>query len=279
MKVAVAEVPPLSIVFIRCALGALALLPVMWLSGFHLPRGRGNWFDIIVMALLNALIPFALICWSEKHISSGLAAVFNATTPVFTVLILHVISSEQRLTAAKAVGVLAGLGGVAVLIGPDAIKGLGANLLAQLAALAAAVLYAISAIYSWRLKHLPPYSIAASQVLATTLLALPLMLALDKPWRLALPSPATIWSLLALGLLSTAVAYIIYFKLLVTAGAANTTLVTFLIPISATLLGTLVLHEQLGLRHFVGMGLIGVGLLAIDGRAAKLLAGFGQTWR
>ncbi|MCC7479001.1 DMT family transporter [bacterium] len=272
MKVAVAEMGPFSIVLARCLLGALVLCAALLISGLKFPTAPRDLWDITVMALLNALIPFSLICWAEQYISSGLAAVFNATTPVFAALCLHFITHDQRLTPARITGVVAGLGGVAVLIGPDALQGLGDNLLAQLAALAAAALYAISAIYSRRLKHIEPLSIASSQVIATTLLSLPLVLLFDKPWLRPLPGPASLWSILALGVLSTALAYIMYFKLLATAGAANTTLVTFLIPISATVLGVLVLHEQLFARHYAGMALIGVGLVAIDGRFGRWLA-------
>lgn len=272
MKVCVADIGPFSIVFSRCLLGSIVLGCALLISKQSLPTAPKDIFDITVMALLNALIPFSLICWAETHISSGLAAVFNATTPVFAALCLHFITHDQRLTPARITGVIAGLGGVAILIGPDALQGLGDNLLAQLAALSAAALYAVSAIYSRRLKHIEPLRIATSQVLVTTLLCLPLMLLFDKPWLRPLPAPASLLSILALGVLSTAVAYMMYFKLLATAGAGNTTLVTFLIPISATLLGTLVLHEVLAGRHFAGMALIGVGLVAIDGRLGRWLA-------
>jgi len=240
-----------------------------------MPREARLWAAFLVMGLLNNLVPFALIVWGQHHIASGLASILNATTPLFTVVVAHLLTPDETLTPLKAGGVAVGFGGAVAMIGPAALQGLGQDVLAQLACLAAALSYAFAGIFGRRFRRMgvTPLATATGQVSASTLMLLPLMLLADQPWRLAMPG-ADVWlAVLGVGLLSTALAYILYFRILAAAGATNLLLVTFLIPLTAILLGVLVLGEALLPRHLLGMLLIGIGLALIDGRLPRLLAG------
>jgi drug/metabolite transporter (DMT)-like permease len=225
------------------------------------------------MSILNNVIPFTLIVWGQSHIASGLASILNATTPLFTVIVAHYLTDDEHLTSQKFAGVIVGFAGVAVMIGAAAMTAWDASILAQLAVLGAALSYGFSGVFGRRFKTMgiPPLATAAGQVTMSSVLLLPVALIVDQPWTLGLPSTQAILSLSALGLVSTAFAYLIFFRLLARAGATNVGLVTFLIPVSAILLGVLVLGETLAVRHVAGMALIGAGLILIDGRAISAL--------
>jgi len=269
-KLAVLELPPLTVALGRVALAAAMLVVLARLTGVALPDCPAAWRPCVLMGLLNNAVPFGLIFWGQTHIPSGLAAILNATTPLFTVLVAHWATVDERLTPARLAGVAAGLAGVIVMIGPDLLHELGTNLAAQLACLLAAVSYAFAGVYARRFRGEPTLRVAAGQLVASSMLLAPVAILLDRPWTLPPPSATAIAALLALAALSTALAYLIYFRILARAGATNVLLVTFLIPVSAILLGTLVLGEQLEPRHLVGMTAIGLGLAAIDGRPLKL---------
>jgi drug/metabolite transporter (DMT)-like permease len=271
-EVALAELPPMTVVLARIGLAALALNLLVLASGRRLPRSPRLWGAFLVMGALNNLLPFSLIVWGQTQIASGLAAILNATTPLFTVVLAHVLTRDERLTPARLAGVAAGLAGVVLMIGPAALGGAGAGVLAQLACLAAALCYALAGIFGRRFRGQPPLITATGQVSAGALMVLPLALLADQPWTLPAPGAMTFAALAGLALLSTALAYVIYFRILAAAGATNLLLVTFLIPISALLLGTWLLHEMVMPRQLAGMALIGLGLAAIDGRPLALLA-------
>lgn len=267
-NVALSALPPFTLVVLRVGLAALILNAVLPLLSFRMPRGVRIWAAFLGMGLLNNAVPFCLIVWGQTHIASGLAAILNATTPLFTVVAAHVLTFDERMTGNRIAGVLVGLAGVAVMVGPAVLKGLGTDLLAQVAVLGAALSYACAGIFGRRFQRMgvPPLTTAAGQVTASTLMLLPVSLAVDRPWTLPMPS-ASVWgAILGTAALSTALAYVLYFRILATAGATNLLLVTFLIPVSAILLGAVVLGERLDPQHFIGMALIGCGLAAIDGR-------------
>lgn len=225
------------------------------------------------MGLGNNVVPFSLIFWSQTQISSGLASILNATTPLFSVVFAHWLSREERLTPARIAGALIGLCGVAVLMGGAAVNGVGLGLLAQAASLTAAATYALMGFFIRRFATTPPAVTAAGQLLCSTVFMLPLALIVDQPWTLPLPSAAALGSIVALALVSTALGYLLFFRVLAASGATNIMLVTFLIPVSASLLGVFILGETLELRHLAGMALIAAGLAAIDGRIPKLIRG------
>ena len=269
--VAVAELPPLTIVLARVGLAAAILWLVVKVMGLGMPAAGGLWAAFFGMGVLNNLVPFSLIVWGQTHIASGLASILNATTPLFTVIVAHFLTSDERMTGARLFGVIAGLVGVIVMMGPAVVDGIGANVLAQAAVLTAALSYAFAGIHGRRFKRLgvSPLLTATGQVTASTVLLAPMALFVDRPWTLPMPGVYTWAALIGLAAVSTALAYILYFRILATAGAINLLLVTFLIPVSAILLGVVILGERLNSEHFLGMALIGVGIVAIDGRIGK----------
>lgn len=268
MKISLVDLPPFTIVFCRLGIAALTLLIFLKLIGAELPTGIKLWRVFFFMGFINNLVPFSLLVWGMTEIASGLAAIINATTPVFTILLTHFTTSDERITTNKLVGVLLGLVGVGVLIGVDAIGGFNASIFAMLACLGAALSYALAATYGRKFKalNLKPAAGAFGQVSASSLLLIPVVILIDTPWVLSMPSTTTWLSITALGIGSTALAYVLYFRILATAGATNIALVTLLVPVSAILLGVLILGESLSVNHMSGMGLIALGLLAIDGR-------------
>lgn len=271
--VAVKALPPFTIVALRVGLAAIALNLIVWGAGSRMPKDWGTWKAFFAMGLLNNMIPFCLIVWGQTHIASGLAAIFNATTPLFTVLVAHMFTKDEKITTGRIGGILVGFTGVAVIIGLDSLSGLGTNTMSQLAVIGAALSYALAGVYGRRFKNMgvAPMVTAAGQVTASSLILIPLAITLDMPWTLTMPGWGVWSAVVCLALVSTALAYIIYFHILATAGATNLLLVTFLIPVSAILLGAVFLDEQLALKDFTGMGLICLGLLAIDGRLLGLM--------
>lgn len=273
-KVAIAELGPFTVVFVRVGLAALALnLALAVASATPLHRGAA-WPSFFAMGFLNNVAPFSLIFWGQTEIASGLAAILNATTPIFTILVAHFLTADEKITVAKMAALVAGLAGVVVLVGPDLLGRAGTGVWGELACLAAALSYAFAGIYGRRFARLgiEPMRAAAGQVSASTLLILPIMLIVDRPWALpTLPSPTVCAALAGLALLSTALGYVLYFRILAAAGATILLLVTFLIPLSAIVLGAAFLDERLLSRHFAGMALIGVGLATIDGRLVRVL--------
>lgn len=271
--IAVRDLPSFTLVWLRVAVAAAALLAAVRLLGQRMPRQAGTWAAFFGMGLLNNVLPFALIVWGQHRIASGLASILNAATPLFTVLVAHVCTADERLTWLKAGGVAIGFAGVAVMVGADVLAGSGAEALAQLACLAAALSYAFAGIFGRRFRRMgsAPLATAAGQVSASALMLLPVMLLVDHPWNLAPPHAGTWLAVLGVGLLSTALAYVLYFRILALAGATNLLLVTFLIPAVAILLGALALGEALLPRQFAGMALIGAGLAFLDGRLPRRL--------
>lgn len=271
--IAVRELPVFTVVVSRVALAAIILLVLLRLRGERMPRGRRVWAAFFGIGLLNNAILFSLIVWGQQHIASGVASILNASTPIFTVVLAHLLTSDERMTGGKFTGVLIGFVGVAVMIGSDALRDLGVHVVAQFICLAGAVSYAFAGIYGRRFRAMgiSPMSTATGQVVASSLILLPVMMVVDQPWMLPVPSLTAIGALIGVAAISTALAYVLYFRILATAGATNLLLVTFLIPVSAILLGTLFLGEVLLPRHFAGMALIGAGLAAIDGRPGKAL--------
>ena len=266
--VAVKEMPPLTIVLCRVALASIILLAIVYLKGDKMPSSPGLWGAFIIMGALNNLIPFSLIVWGQTHIESGLASILNATTPIFSVVLAHFLTREERLTTNRISGVAIGWMGVAVLIGIESLRGFGVEVIGQIAVLGATLSYAFAAIYGRRFKGISPLIVATGMLCGSTIMMTPLALFVEQPWNLS-PSSTSLMAIFGLAAISTSLAYIIYFRVLATAGATNLLLVTFLIPLSAILLGVMVLGEQLGWNAFVGMGLIFVGLIAIDGRLLK----------
>ena len=271
LAVALKELPPITIMLLRVSLGALPLLLFLKLKGEALPASLRIWGMFAVLGLLNNALPFVLYAFAQLRIESGLASILNATTPLWGVLVAHLFTRDERATPGKIAGVLLGFGGVAVMIGAGAR--LGGEALAILMCLGATLSYAFAAVFARRFRSLgiKPLTVATGQLIGASLLLLPFSIALERPWIIAPPSPVTWAAIAGFALICTSFAYWLYFRLLESAGATNALLVTFLIPVTAILLGALVLGEALEPRHYAGMVLIALGLAAIDGRPFRAL--------
>jgi drug/metabolite transporter (DMT)-like permease len=266
-KILVAALPPFTVVFGRLLIAAVAMTVIARASGAWRGLSPRQWGDFLVFGAIANAVPFTLIAYGETGISSGMASILNATTPIFTVLVAHVFTHDDRLTWNRAIGVVACFAGVVVLVGPSSLTEAGrADLPGQLACLGASIAYGFAGVYARRYRGLPPLQVVTAQLTASALIMAPLSLLIDRPWTLPAPG-ATVWaSLLGLALLCTAFAYLLYFRVLKTAGATNVSLVTFLAPVSAIILGVAILHEPLEPRAIVGLAVIGLGLAAVDGR-------------
>lgn len=265
--VAVAALPVLTIVWLRVALAAAVLALVLAATGTPFPPRR-TWGALAAMGVLNNAIPFTAFVLAQGQIASGLAAILNATTPLFTLLIAAMATGDERLTPAKLSGLTLGLAGVTTMIGGAALTDGASHAGAQALCLLAALSYGCAAVWGRRFRGLglAPLATAFGMLCASALILLPLMLLHDRPLALPLPAPGVVAALAGLAIFSTALAYILYFRLLASAGAVNLSLVTFLIPPSAIALGLLFLGESLAPRHIAGLALILAGLAAVDGR-------------
>jgi drug/metabolite transporter (DMT)-like permease len=273
VAVAVGELPPLSIVWIRVAVAALALWLWCRATGVRFPGARPAIAAFAIMGILNNAIPFTLIAWGQTQVASGLASILNATTPMFTVMVAHFAIAGEKLTGAKLAGIGLGFAGVAAMFAPalvGSLEGLAApqSLPAQLAILGAAFSYGLAAVFGRRFAQLgvAPVATATGQLTASSLILAPAWVLIDQPWQIAMPGTETALSVLGLALACTSFAYVLYFRILARAGATNVSLVTFLVPVSAILLRAFFLGEALVLRHYAGMALIFAGLAVIDGR-------------
>jgi drug/metabolite transporter (DMT)-like permease len=270
--VAVRHVQPLTYVWLRLTIAAAGMWTYLHFRGEKLGLPRSAWGSILLLALLNNALPFTLFGWGQTHIASGLASILNATTPIWGVVVAHFLTHDERMSARKIAGVLLGFGGVATMIGPSLLSSLGTSGLAQLACVTASLSYALAAVWARRFRRmgLSPLSVTTGQLTAGALMMLPLSLFIDRPWTHAFP-PVTAWAAIAaLALFCTALGYVLYFRLIATSGATNALLVTLLVPPVAILLGALFLNETLAPQDFIGLGLIALGLAAIDGRLLSL---------
>jgi drug/metabolite transporter (DMT)-like permease len=272
-KIAVAAVPPLSVALARVGIAALILVAIA-AKRRELRALIAAWPVFLTLGLFNSAVPFTLVAWSQTQIGAGLASILNATTPLFVVVFAHIATRDDKLTRGRTIGLVIGMIGVVIMIGVGALAGLGGHVAGEVASLAAAALYAGSTVYARGFRRFAPTMLGAGQTAAATLLLVPVVAAVDQPWTRPLPSTTVLAALVLLGALSTALAYLLFFRILERAGATNVSLVTFLIPVSAILLGFLLLGEHLEAHQIAGMLAIAAGLVAIDGRAGQLLRGW-----
>jgi drug/metabolite transporter (DMT)-like permease len=273
--VAVRHVQPLTYVWLRVTIAAAGLWSYVYFKDERVRLPRQVWASILLLAILNNALPFALFGWGQTHIASGLASILNATTPIWGVVVAHFLTHDERMSPRKLGGVLLGFGGVAIMIGPSLLSNIGTSGLAELACVTAALSYALAAVWARRFRRqgISPLSVTTGQLTAGALLMFPLSMIVDRPWTHPFP-PLTAWgAIAALALLCTAFGYVLYFRLIATSGATNALLVTLLVPPVAILLGGLFLGETLAPQDFLGLALIALGLGAIDGRLLSLLSG------
>lgn len=269
VKVIVQEVPPFTLVLARFTVASGALWIYLRGCRLSIPRSSSAWAAFAGMGALNNLIPAALIAMGQTVITSGLASILIATTPIFSILAAHYIATDEKMSTNKVAGVVFGIAGVVTLVGADSLSGFDRSIVAILECLAAAISYGLANVFGRQFKRMGivPAVGAFGQITATAVMVLPMALVFDVPWQLPVPSMEVLISMGGLSLVSTALAYVVFFRILSSAGGTNISLVTLLIPVSAILLGSLVLGERLLAGQFVGMALIGLGLIAIDGRA------------
>jgi drug/metabolite transporter (DMT)-like permease len=264
-KVLVAALPPVTVVLGRVGIAAIAMNLWLLATRQSVPMSHGLWLRFLLLGFLNNVLPFILIAWGETRITSGMASILNATTPIFMVAVAHWGTEDEKLSWSKSAGIVLGIAGVAVLVGPDVFGG-DSSVWGELAVVAASCTYAFGGLYSRRFKDLPPLVAATGQISGGAVILLPLSLLLDHPWRLPMPDMGAWASLLAIALVNTALAYFVYYRMLANAGVTYISLVTFLIPVIALLLGTIFLGESVATQALAGMAVIALGLAAIDGR-------------
>ena len=270
-KVAVAEIPPFVLVFLRVSSACAVLLAVLWyqrlLGQFTLALAG----PFLIMGFLNNAVPFSLLFLGQTEIGAGLASILNATTPVFTVIVASVLTRQETLRTNRVAGVLLGVAGVAIMLS-SSLSGVASDpFWAQLSCLGAAVSYACAATYARRFKSVQPQIAATGQLLGSSLLMLPIALLSANGWSVTDPSQTDWLNVLALGVLATALAYLIYFKLLAEAGATNASLVTLIVPASALFFGWLILGENLSTLQLAGFAVLLLGLVVLDGRILQRL--------
>ena len=268
IEVGLRSYPPITLVFMRLVLAVPPMWIAMRLMGQRLPSEPRVWGLLAVVGALNCALPFILFFWGQQYLDSGYASILNATTPLWGVITAHFLTSDEKATPARILGVLIGMAGIVVMVGPEAMKGLSNNLLAQIACIISTIFYSFAAIYGRRLSQteLTPMAVATGQTMMAALMMVPVVVLVDQPWTMAAPRLDSTLAGLTLALFSTALAYTLYFRLIDRSGASNAQLVAFLMPILAVILGIAFLGESLSGGQIVGAALIAIGLAILDGR-------------
>jgi drug/metabolite transporter (DMT)-like permease len=262
IKLGVATIPPLTLIAARTLIAGMLLLLIMRWRGRNLPKDAATWRRFLFQACLNSVVPFTLIAWAERSLDAGLATILNSTSPIFTFLLTLAITRHEALSGRKLFGVLAGLAGICLIVGVRALGGLGQQLAAQIATVVATVCYAGAAIFSRGFKGLDPMAPAAGSLLCGAVILIPLSLVVDRPWTLT-PSMSSTLALLGLAVFSTALAFVIYFRLIQTLGSVGTTAQAYLrVPIGVAL-GVVFLGETLSTTAWIGLGCVVIGVAAM----------------
>lgn len=265
--IALREIPILTVVVSRVGLAAMVLWIVVLVSKRKISLSKKNLGRFLVMGLLNNVIPFSLIVWAQTQITAGTASILNATTPLFAIIAAHWLTVDEKLTPQRLGGVIIGIVGVVILIGQNPAGSEG-TLIPKLGVLGAGLSYSMGGIFGKRFKAdgMDSVVVSTGQLTASFLVLLPISLIIDKPWTLSAPGGDTILALLGLASLSTALAYILYFRLLAGVGAGNVLLVTMIIPFVAVFLGILIFGDPLEAQQMIALGILISGLLVVDGR-------------
>jgi drug/metabolite transporter (DMT)-like permease len=266
VDIAKADIQPFTINAFRLLPASLILLTVVVVSGIRLRPLLAVWPHILALALFNNALPFILICYGQSQVVGGVAAVFIATTPMFGLLLAHLMTHDEKLSLNKLLGIAAGIAGVAVLTGGAVAQAASGAMLANLALVGAAMCYATAGIFSRALRHVQPFAIATGQMIGSLLLSMPLALLIDQPWTLPVPAVSSILAVAASGTFGSALAAMCYFTILRRSGVTNALLVTLLIPLTPIGLGALFLGQRLQPHEFAGAAIIAAALLIIDGR-------------
>lgn len=270
-RILMLEWPPFTVVFLRVAIAAFVLWVFLLATGRTFPFATPFVIALFVMGILNNVIPFSLILIGQREIGSGLASVVNAMTPIWTLIIANGFTQDEKFSANKIAGIVLGFIGVAVLIGGDLVAGLHASAWAQAAVLGATISYGFAGVFGKRFKGQDPIAVATGQLTASSIIMFPVMLSTEGVFNITAPNVELLTALLGLSIVCTAFAYVLFFRILASAGATNVSLVTFLVPVSAIMLGAFWLGERLTLENFAGMALILAGLVCVDGRLMRII--------
>jgi len=262
IRVAVATIPPITLIAGRTAIAGVLLLVIMHWRGVRMPRDAATWRRFLFQACLNSVIPWTMIAWGERTLDAGLATILNSTSPIFTFFLTLAVSRHEALTSRKLFGVVAGMAGICLIVGVEAFAGFGEQLAAQIVTVAAAICYAGAAIFSRGFKGLDPMAPAAGSLLCGAAVLIPLGLVVEQPWTIT-PSTNALLALLGLAVFSTAAAFVIYFRLIQTLGSVGTTAQAYLrVPIGVAL-GVLFLGEHLSPTAWIGLACVVVGVAAM----------------
>ena len=267
LKVAVATIPPVTLIAARTLIAGLLLVAIMRWRGVALPADAANWRRFLFQACLNSVIPWTLLAWGTQALDAGIATILNSTAPMFTFFLTLAVTRHEAVTLRKLFGVVAGMAGICLIVGVEALAGLGEQLTAQIVTVLAAACYAGAAIFGRSFGKLDPMAPAAGSLLCGAAILIPLSLVVDRPWTLA-PSAASLLALLALAVFSTALALVIYFRLIQTLGSVGTTAQAYLrVPIGVVL-GVVFLGGHLGPTAWIGLACVvaGVAAMAIPAR-------------
>jgi drug/metabolite transporter (DMT)-like permease len=271
IKIGVASIPPLTLIAARTAIAGALLLAIMRGRGVALPADAATWRRFLFQACLNSVIPFTLIAWAEQSLDAGLATILNSTSPIFTFLLTALVTQHEAVSPRKLFGVLAGIVGICLIVGVQALGGLGRELVAQLATVVATIAYAGAAIFSRGFKGLDPMAPAAGSLISGAAILIPVSVLVDRPWTLS-PSMPSLLALLGLSVISTAFAFVIYFRLIQTLGSVGTTAQAYLrVPIGVAL-GVLLLGESLTSTAWTGLACVVIGVAAMTIPAKKVAA-------
>jgi drug/metabolite transporter (DMT)-like permease len=269
IKVGVATIPPITLIAARTLIAGLLLLVIMRWRGIRLPSDAATWRRFLFQACLNSVIPWTLLAWGERALDAGLATILNSTSPIFTFFLTLVITRHETLSARKLLGVVAGMAGICLIVGVEALVGLSEQLAAQIVTVLAAVCYAGAAVFGRGFKGLDPMAPAAGSLLCGAAILIPIGLVVDRPWTLA-PSASSMLAVSGLAVFSTALAFVIYFRLIQTLGSVGTTAQAYLrVPIGVAL-GVLFLGETLTSTAWIGLGCVVIGVAAMTIPARKV---------
>ncbi len=267
IKIGIETIPPITLIAARTLLAGFVLWVVMLMRGVQLPRDRASWGRFLVQSCLNSVVPFTLIAWAEQSIDAGVAVILNSTTPVFTFLITLLWSRHEATSPRRFAGILLGMAGTIFIVGMQATQHIGQELAAQLAVVLATICYAGAAIFGRSFKDMDPMAPAAGSLICGAAMLIPVSLIVDRPWILS-PSTASVLALIGLAIFSTAIAFVIYFRLIRTLGSLSTTAQGYLRAPIGVAIGALYLGERLDPSAFIGLILIlaGVALMTLPGR-------------
>ena len=268
IKAGVATIPPITLIAARTGIAGALLLAIMCFRGIRMPRDAATWRRFLFQACLNSVIPWTMIAWGERSLDAGLATILNSTSPIFTFFLTLAVTRHEALTFRKLLGVVAGMAGICLIVGVEALAGLGGQLMAQVVMVLAAICYAGAAIFGRGFKDLDPMAPAAGSLLAGAAILVPVSLAVDRPWTLV-PSMSSALALLGLAVFSTAMALVIYFRLIQTLGSVGTTAQAYLrVPIGVAL-GVLFLDERPSATAWIGLAFVVIGVAAMTIPAPK----------